>query len=364
FTAVIGRVWCGWACPETVFLEYVFRPIERLIEGSDSARRRLDAAPWTLAKIIKKSLKHLFCAVVSWTLASTALAYFIGREALIQMMTQSPFLNLGPFLMTLALMAVMAFQFGWFREQFCTVLCPYARFQSVLMDQHSLLIGYDRKRGEPRGKLRARATEGTGDCIDCGMCVRVCPTGIDIRNGTQLECIACAACVDACDSIMTEINRPRGLVRYDTEAGLLGGGRSIIRPRIFVYGAIFLALFSVFLYQLSHRELAEVELVRMASQGGLVQAEGEMISNQFSLHLANKAKTPLKFSIEVATNIKISMVSPLASMEVKAGDAVQVPVFFRAPRSAFRDGKARIDVIISNNLGGRVNRTITLFGPE
>ncbi len=222
-TAVLGRVWCGWACPETVFLEFLFRPIERLIEGNATQRKRLDAAPWGVEKILRKGLKHVLSATLASVVANTALAYFIGTEKLLEVMTSSPIQNPVLFSVMISLMALMAFQFGWFREQFCTVVCPYARFQSVMLDPDSLVIGYDNNRGEPRGK---KDKSDAGDCIDCKLCVRVCPTGIDIRNGLQLECINCAQCIDACDSIMHKIGRPLGLIRYDTERKLLGGERN------------------------------------------------------------------------------------------------------------------------------------------
>jgi len=361
FTALVGRVWCGWACPETVFLDFVFRPIERLIEGGEQERRRLDAAPWSANKIFRKGLKYTAFALVAWLLASTALAYFIGREPLLAMMADSPVDHLGPFFTTLFLMGVMLFQFGWFREQFCTVVCPYARFQSVLMDRQSLLVGYDPKRGEPRVKLRAAAKGG--DCIDCGLCQRVCPTGIDIRNGTQLECVACAACIDACDSVMVEIGRPKGLIRYDTEAGVLGAGRQILRPRIFVYGALLLIVVGVFGAIFASRTLVEIEMVRPQGAAPFVLAPTGVVTNQFSVRVTNHGPLVERFTVEIKDDPSAAVASPLSNFELPPGGIQQVPLFIQMPAERFEQGEATATIEIEGASGAELERKLTLMGP-
>jgi len=362
FTSILGRVWCGWACPETVFLEFLFRPIERLIEGSESERRKLDAESWTFKKIRKKLLKHAFSAAAAWVIASTALAYFIGRDPLLKMMSGSPLDNFGPFALTLAFMLVLAFQFGWFREQFCTILCPYARFQSVLMDRNSLLVGYDHNRGEPRGKLRTTENEH-GDCIDCGLCVRVCPTGIDIRNGTQLECIACTACVDACDSVMTKISKPLGLIRYSTESELEGVKTKWLRPRVFFYAGILLILFSIFVYKISTRRLVDIEIVRTNQTEPFVLDSSNIVSNQFSLRVANKGEVTDRFFITPIHPDTLKVISPISQMEIQPGESHQVPVFLRVPLDAFYRGKAKIIIELGDLKGVKTRRELTLVGP-
>jgi len=312
-TALFGRIWCGWACPQTVFLEHVYRRIERWIEGDAVKRRKLDRQEWDSEKLIKRVTKHLLFIIVSLGITHLFLAYFISIPELYQWMTHSPGEHWGAFVFVFVAGAVLYFNFSWFREQLCLVICPYGRLQSALIDDDSVIIGYDEKRGEPRGPAKK---EGFGDCIDCNRCVQVCPTGIDIRQGLQMECIGCANCIDACDAIMSKLDRPKGLVRYDSLNGLAGLKRRILRPRIFLYLALMLAGMTAFTISVRQLHSANMNIVRMT--GAPYFITDEAIRNQYMVRVINKTNEAKTYSVETRAPGE-------AYTQISRGETVTVP---------------------------------------
>ncbi|MDD3179375.1 MAG: cytochrome c oxidase accessory protein CcoG [Opitutaceae bacterium] len=293
-TALLGRLWCGWACPQTVFLDHVYRRIERWIEGDARARRALDSAPWSKGKFLRRGAKQLLFALVSLVIAHLFLAYFVSLPALGGMMLSRPGEHWAAFVFVFVFAGILHFNYAWFREQLCIVICPYGRLQSALVDEHTLNIGYDSRRGEPRGR---RGTPGAADCVACNRCVQVCPTGIDIRQGLQMECIGCAACVDACNEVMTRVHKPRGLIRYDSLAGLAGGRTRWLRPRIYVYAALLLAGAVVAGYAFSTVKPAGLSVVRITGAPYFVDAAS--VRNQFFVRIVNKRPAAVGFSVTV-----------------------------------------------------------------
>jgi cytochrome c oxidase accessory protein FixG len=287
FTAVYGRIFCGWFCPQTVFMEMVFRRIEYWIEGDAPEQKKLNSQPLNFKKFLKKSAKHLVFLVISFTVGNIFLAYLIGRNEFFQYVTSSPLDHISAFITVNIFSGIFYFIFSRFREQACTIVCPYGRLQSVLLDPNSIVVAYDFVRGEPRGKFtKNEPRTNLGDCINCNLCVAVCPTGIDIRNGTQLECVNCTACIDACDSVMEKVNLPKGLIRYSSLNAIRDKIRFKVTPRIIVYSILLLILLTTFISLLFTRKSIDVTLLR--TPGKIYQELPEdKISNIYTLKIVN-----------------------------------------------------------------------------
>jgi len=305
FTAAFGRLWCGWVCPQTVLMEMVFRKIEYLVEGDAHHQRALDKAPWTAPKLTKKLTKHTLFLGISFLVSNTLLSYIIGPEQLFAIATDNPMRHLDG-LTFLGLFTLLFYSiFARFREQACTYICPYGRLQSTLLDENTIVVAYDYKRGEKRGPLHRvqtleqRQAAGQGDCIACQQCVTVCPTGIDIRDGTQMECVHCTACIDACDEVMTKIGRPRGLIRYASLDGIERHERLRVTPRLVGYAVLLAALTSLWVFLVFTR--ADVGATLLRAQGALFQQMPDgHFSNLYTIRVVNKTShaIPIQLKLE------------------------------------------------------------------
>lgn len=378
FTVVYGRVWCGWACPQTIFMEMVFRKIEVWIEGDYNARMRLDAGPWTTEKIWKKSLKHGVFFLISFLISNTFLAYLIGRDQWLLLVTDNPENHIAGLTSMLIFTGVFYLVFARLREIVCTTICPYGRLQGVLLDKNSLIVAYDFIRGEPRGKKergnagvaggagiaggRASIVNDTthpaipatpahkGDCIDCKLCVQVCPMGIDIRNGTQLECVNCTLCMDACDDIMTKIDRPQGLIRMDSLRGIEEGKPFRFTSRIKAYSVALMALLSILGFLLISRPVIDVTVLRAPGQLFQRQANNR-VSNLYLVEVVNKTYRALPVSFRLnRADAQIQFVQPLT--EVPAGELTKSTFFISLPEKAIHENSTplQIDVLAGDKV--------------
>lgn len=362
FTVVFGRVWCGWACPQTLFMEMVFRKIEYWIEGDAQSQRRLDKMPWNATKIARKAVKHALFILISIVIAHTAMAYIIGSEETLAIIRTSPLDHLAGFTGIVAFTAIFYGVFARFREQACIAVCPYGRLQGVLLSRQSIVVAYDWVRGEPRTKLRKNETKTGGDCIDCKLCVHVCPTGIDIRNGTQLECVNCTACIDACDDVMVKINRPKGLIRFASYDAIEKGVKKIISLRVIAYACVLIALLGVTGYLVFTRSVIETTMLKVP--GTLYQRTELGITNLYNIEFVNK-------TFEDKT-LELRVVSPSSAVLQQTGEkTLVVPaegilksvVMIRIPESELR--KTRNDVHIDVYADGQKVESLktTFIGP-
>lgn len=304
FTVVYGRLFCGWACPQTIFMEFVFRQIEYLIEGDFHKQKKLARQHWNFEKIWKKSLKHFVFFGIAFLISNIFLAYIVGAERLGDLINEGPVVHFGTFAAIVIFSGFFYFIYAFFREQVCIIVCPYGRLQGVLLDEKSVVVAYDYKRGEPRANfnpLEDRAQTTKGDCIDCLGCVTACPTGIDIRNGTQLECINCTACIDACNSIMDKVKLPRGLIRYDSEKGIAHGEHKLFNGRTKAYSAVLGILLVLISTLFILRTEVEVTILRLP--GSLFQEYGpENYSNIYKIQLVNKTRSDMPIEMRLVSH--------------------------------------------------------------
>lgn len=413
-TALFGRVWCGWGCPQTVYLEFVFRPIGRLFDGKGRSglRGAISALPGWMRNGARWGLVGLVC----FALSNTFLAYFVGSRAVLSWSTQAPWAHPAGFAFVLFVTGLMVGNFGFFREQLCFIACPYGRFQSVMLDRHSLIVGYDRRRGEPRGKAarggkratRAESVGGEsvvalsvmgtvmgaglgvglgvgpeptsgdreagaagagrnggalGDCVDCGRCVAVCPTGIDIRDGLQMECIHCARCIDACDEVMTKLSRPTGLVRYASQAVLDGERSRVVRPRALIYPAILAVVIgSLFALAAGHAP-ADTRLLRDRGAPFYTLPTGE-ISNAMRLRVTNRTREVRGYTVEAAgPGFRVEPMADAAGVGPGETRSIPLRVIAEASVLAGRSGVARLPIRISDDGGYETVREVKFLGP-
>ncbi|GAB2816619.1 CcoG/RdxA/FixG family protein [Ferruginibacter profundus] len=388
FTVVFGRIFCGWACPQTIFMEMVFRKIEYWIDGDSAKQKQLKSMPWNGEKIRKRTVKFMVFFAISFIIANFFLAYLISMDQLLGYV-RNPGAHVGTLISLFIFTCVFFFVYWWFREQACIVVCPYGRLQGVLLDKNSIVVAYDRVRGEPRGKLKKKddhdckctdckedgacksiaakfeevKLKPQSDCIDCFACVRVCPTGIDIRNGTQLECVNCTACIDACDAIMTSINRPTGLVRYASENSIANGVQLKFTTRIKAYTAVLTLLLSLLVFLLVSRTDLDARLMRTAGMTYTSLPDGR-ISNLYNLKLANKTHKDIPFTLKLENlNGEIEYVGSV-SMIVKKEDYSHLQFFIKLNRNDIKGWKTELKIGMYENNVKIKTITANFIGPE
>ncbi|HSC53144.1 MAG TPA: cytochrome c oxidase accessory protein CcoG [Phnomibacter sp.] len=359
FTMIYGRVFCGWACPQTIFMEMIFRKIEWLIEGNPNEQKRLNNGPWNTNKIVRKTLKQVAFFTLSFLIANTFLAYVIGVDELFKIIREPVTDHVVGFFSLIAFTLVFYGVFAFAREIVCTVVCPYGRLQSVLLDRNSILVAYDYIRGEPRGKGKRQEDKHLGDCVDCNQCVVVCPTGIDIRNGTQLECINCTACIDACNNVMDKVGSPRGLIRYASENQIAEKKSFRYTGRMKAYTVVLLLLIAGLTALLVTRKDVDITLLR--AKGQLFQEVGtDSLSNLYQMNMVNKTHKEVQLRLEL--DGVPGVIKPIGGHQMLTPPEGQAEstFFIVLPKKAItrRDMDLKIGVYIGNK---RINTVKTSF---
>lgn len=361
FTALFGRVWCGWGCPQTVYLEFIYRPIEEFFEGKPNKRRRADQGKIKGKYLGKKIAKWTFFFLFSLLLSFIFVAYLVSWERLIDFMINSPFEHPSVLGLVGGMNALILFDFGYFRDQMCTIACPYARFQSVLQDRDSMIVSYDPGRGEPRGKKRKNADLELGDCVACNACVRTCPTGIDIREGLQMECVGCLQCIDACDEIMIKVGRPVGLIRYTSENTLAEKPSPLIRPRTILYSILTLIVVSVLVMLLTSLDPVSVKIFRTGGAPFTLVKEG--VTNTFKLRIENRSSELKKITLKKRKEMRL-FVAGGETFTLNAGKVKKVIIRPSIEKSYFKNGKAEITIDLETQDRNTFPILLHLVGPK
>ena len=361
--STFGRMWCGYACPQTVYLEFLFRPIENLLEGGPVKQRRLNAEPWSARKLSVKAAKWALWAILAVAMSTTFVAYFVGWAGLLWKLLLTPAAMTGAIFTIAGLTVLILFDFGWFRDQMCTIACPYGRLQNVMADQDTILVAYDQPRGDPKAREKDRVPGGVyGDCIDCKSCVVSCPTGTDIRRGLQPECIGSAQCIDACDDVMRRMGLPLGLVKYTSEREQKGGVRRIWRPRTVAYLAILLVAWGTLTVLVMRRGDAQIEIVRNGREPYRILPSGA-IANQQRLRITNQRREEQKFTVEVLSPRDADLVVSEMPVVVEPSQVVTVDVVTTVAPGVFLDGQLPVKYLIRSDLGYRKEKDFLLLGP-
>ena len=360
-TAIAGRAWCGWACPQTVYMEYLFRPIDRLFEGTIGK----GGNPRSPMTGLRHAARIAVYVLLSMFLAHTFLAYFVGTEQLAKWIRSSPIEHPAAFAVMAATTGLMLFDFLFFREQLCTIACPYGRFQSVMLDRQSLIVGYDPNRGEPRKKGKRTPDDSAGDCVDCHQCVVVCPTGIDIREGLQMECINCTQCIDACDNVMDRVGLPRGLIRFSSQDGLVGKSHRLLRARTVIYPVILLAVFTGLVVSINQKSGFDARMIRGKGAPFNLAGEGQ-VSNSFSLRLVNRTDQVQTYALMIDSpeSLKLEVIDQ-EDLTLQPGQSVLVPLGVRFP-AKLTAGKGRVTTTMKISDQNENERTVSFqsLGPR
>jgi cytochrome c oxidase accessory protein FixG len=365
FTVIFGRVWCGWVCPQTIFMEMIFRKVEYWIEGDATNQKKLAEQPWNEEKILKRTAKHFLFLAISFVLAHIALAWIVGVEQVSKNFTTPPFQNLGGFIPMVVSTLVIYGIYIRFREQMCTTFCPYGRLQGVILGNDTMVVAYDYKRGEPRGKVKDKEAKHLGDCIDCNLCVKVCPTGIDIRHGTQLECVNCTACIDACDDIMTKLDRPKKLIGFHSIESIETGKKFRLSARQKAYSVLMVLVLGVSF---------ALGFLRTDVQSTVLRAPGTLyyknddgtISNLYKVQILNKTFEEIPFVITTDfENARIELVGNHKEINtLPPSERTELMFFVFIPRAQINQLSTKVKIFVQSPDGKNLDKDKTTFlGP-